>query len=309
MKAWASNLLRRSHIAIAVRVLFACACIVVVLELADATEIGKTIATLSLSALLMAFGLHAAIIVVLSWRWALIVRGLDSEVPFMLAVRATFTSTVLNLTLPTSVGGDVGRVWFGKLQGIPVISGSVAAILDRGIGLAILVFLVAASSLWFGGLTGMVTFFAVLIAGSAGLLLLLRWAARLPAESAAFRTAEAVRAVVRNVVLLAHSSLLSLAAHLAAALIAMVIANGMGIPLTIGNAVLLFPAVLLATAMPVSIGGWGLRELAAIPLLALAGIAADGAAAIALMFGVTQLVAALAGTLAANLPLVWRTAT
>jgi hypothetical protein len=52
-----------------------------------------------------------------------------------------------------------------------------------------------------------------------------------------------------------------------------------------------------------------LRELAAIPLLALAGIAADGAAAIALMFGVTQLVAALAGTLAANLPLVWRTAT
>jgi uncharacterized membrane protein YbhN (UPF0104 family) len=49
--------------------------------------------------------------------------------------------------------------------------------------------------------------------------------------------------------------------------------------------------------LPISIGGWGVREAAAIPLLALAGIPASGAVTLALLFGLTQVAAAGCGTL------------
>jgi glycosyltransferase 2 family protein len=104
--------------------------------------------------------------------------------------------------------------------------------------------------------------------------------------------------LLRDRRLVAATVTVSLASHVAAAGIAALIARGMGIELPLLTAIILFPAAILATLAPISVGGWGVRELAAIPLLELAGIGAAGAAAIALVFGLTQLVAAGLGTIA-----------
>ena len=53
--------------------------------------------------------------------------------------------------------------------------------------------------------------------------------------------------------------------------------------------------MLLATMIPLSYAGWGIREAGAVWLLARAGIATESALAISVLFGAALLVAALPG--------------
>ncbi len=298
---------RRYRIAvIAARALIAAASVFVILQIADAASIAQSIARLSVPALVVALAVHVIIILALAWRWAILVRATGSGIGCTIAVRMTFVSTVLNLTLPTSVGGDIGRAWLGHRQGMAIASATAAGILDRGIGLAALVAMVAAGAVVLGGRFVAALLLAACLAGALLLILLLRWAGRLPEAHAGHRLAAASRAALGSLPVVGVTVALSLAAHLGATWIAAVLAHGMGLELSAWHAALLFPAVLLATAIPVTIGGWGLRELAAIPVLSFAGIGAEGAAAVGLVFGLTQLAAASLGSLAALAPLAWR---
>lgn len=291
------------------RALSAVVLIFVVVQLADPAGIWRAMSALSTASLLTALCLHVTIVLALAWRWSLLVSALGPGVNYVTALRVTFVSTVLNLTLPTSVGGDIGRVWLGKRHGVALVSGSAAAVLDRGIGLFTLVVMVALSAFYLGSLVVEVSLVTFLLVAALLVVLAIRRADRLQENHALRLFADATRVVLadRRTMFLTHG--LSLAGHVAAALIAASLAHGLGLPLSAWNAVLLFPAVLLVTAVPVSIGGWGLRELAAIPVLGLAGFDAESATAIALLFGLTQLAAALIGTLVLSAPLAWRPAT
>jgi uncharacterized membrane protein YbhN (UPF0104 family) len=57
------------------------------------------------------------------------------------------------------------------------------------------------------------------------------------------------------------------------------------------------PVILLATMLPFSIGGWGVREAAAVAVLSLAGISAEAALSLSLIFGLTQVAVSGVGTL------------
>ena len=57
--------------------------------------------------------------------------------------------------------------------------------------------------------------------------------------------------------------------------------------------------------MGISLGGWGVREAAAVALLSQAGIPASEAAALSVGIGIAALIAALPG--AFMLPMTWRT--
>ena len=91
--------------------------------------------------------------------------------------------------------------------------------------------------------------------------------------------------------------LTSLAAHVMAVLIFFVSAHGLGIGFSLIDALLFGPVILLATMLPISLGGWGLREAAAIVVLPVAGVTAEQALAMALMFGLTQLMVSGAGSI------------
>ena len=299
---------RNRKFSIVIRGLISFATLALVVKIANPAEIFHAIAALTRPALFFALGLHTIIILTLAWRWAILVRTTGQGVSYPVAIRTTFVSTVLNLVLPTSVGGDISRVWLGRKQGVALVSGSAAAILDRGTGLVSLLLMVTASAIFLGKLVVVVILAVTLMAGVLVADLLRRWTMRLPKEHAIYRLVDATRGAMGNwlVLLLAHG--VSLASHLAAALIAALLAHGMGLQLSVLNAFLLFPAVLLATAIPISIGGWGIRELIAIPTLGLAGLDAEGAAAIALVFGLTQITSALIGTLVVSFLLMWRPA-
>ena len=65
-----------------------------------------------------------------------------------------------------------------------------------------------------------------------------------------------------------------------------------------GAAVLtVFPLLLMAMALPVSVGGWGLREAAATVMLPLLGWSAGASLAVAALYGLSALLGALPGAL------------
>jgi hypothetical protein len=88
---------------------------------------------------------------------------------------------------------------------------------------------------------------------------------------------------------------LAAGAQLALSLAAFMLARSMDITLTLLDCVVLIQPIVLITALPISVGGWGVRETALIGLLALAGVPASAALALSVQLGILGMVAALPG--------------
>ncbi|HTE54616.1 MAG TPA: lysylphosphatidylglycerol synthase transmembrane domain-containing protein [Kofleriaceae bacterium] len=66
-------------------------------------------------------------------------------------------------------------------------------------------------------------------------------------------------------------------------------------PLSVFHLVALVPGALLAMSIPISIGGWGLREASAVALWTMAGLAPGAALASSVLYGMMSLLGALPG--------------
>lgn len=236
----------------------------------------RVIGPVSLAAMI---GLHVIIILLASWRFGVIARGAGASVPAPEARRLTFYSTLGNLVLPTSLAGDAGRIWLLRRQGIGLRGAIDIGIFDRVIGLAALGLLVLAGTLADRSFVSPLLTALVCALSLAGATALAR----------RFGKARAPRLMTRTVAL-------SLAAHLVSIAIAWIFLRDQGAPVSPAALLVLFPAVLLAASIPVSVGGWGTRDVAGVAAFSAIGMPADLAVAMTLSFGLTQLVAALAGS-------------
>jgi hypothetical protein len=73
-------------------------------------------------------------------------------------------------------------------------------------------------------------------------------------------------------------------------------AQGLALPLS--DAAILFTVMIGIVLVPISIGGWGLRELAVVSLLATHGVAAERALLFSVCFGLALAIGSLPGALA-----------
>jgi uncharacterized membrane protein YbhN (UPF0104 family) len=87
----------------------------------------------------------------------------------------------------------------------------------------------------------------------------------------------------------------SIAVHLISILALYIIAQALDVPLGFRAALAIGPALLLAHVAPVSIGGWGVREAAAIVLLGLIDIDEASAVLISVTLGILITLATLPG--------------
>ena len=74
-------------------------------------------------------------------------------------------------------------------------------------------------------------------------------------------------------------------------------AHAVQVPLTFFVVFAIGPVLLLAHVFPISIGGWGVREAAAVALLGLTGVDATSALLVSIMFGVLLVLTTLPGAL------------
>jgi hypothetical protein len=242
---------------------------------------------------------------VLNGRWALIMRALGVSLDWLVGWRILMISLWFNQVLPSSVGGDAVRMWLLRQRGVqwPEAVKGVAAdrftaliglIVMMVIGLPALMARVSdqAAILAIGGLT---------LAGVAVTLVLLtldrlpKRLTRLPAIASFVRFGSLVRFLLlqfeRRGVLLGSALLI----HLVTALACYVLARGVGAQLTLLDAGILIPPVVLLTAVPISISGWGVREGAMVACLGLAGVPSEQALSVSLLLGAISVILGLVG--------------
>ena len=242
-------------------------------------------------------------------RWAAILRQLGHPIARAALARALYVGAFFSQVLPSTVGGDVWRVWACSRAGVPLGMATYSVLLERLAGvLAILLFVAAGlpSLLSHTGATlgTLVPWLAVVIAVVAGIAALVliaerNWATGLLAPLVGLGKAFAV--IGRSPGTLGLMLVTGIAGQLVAVLAMYLIARGVGAPLSFADcAVTLAPALLIAM-VPVSLGGWGVREGAFAVILNYYDIPREQAVTLSVLFGL-----ALAASSLVGLVLWWR---
>lgn len=264
-------------------------------------------------------GLAAALLsnVASALRWRALTAWLGAAVSPLLALLAYFRAMALNALLPGAVvGGDLYRALALRQAGLPTLDAGLSVLLDRVSGLWVLLALgagalpFAASSM--GGAPALSPAWIDLSCAVATVLLLtapLLLVAR-PIDGArgsrALAALARLQSRLRRPRVLQQYALQIVASLVVQALsIAALACGGRALGLDLSPAVWATAAapIFLMAALPVSVGGWGTREAAAAAVLAVFGVPAAQAVAVALIYGVFGLLqAALGGALFACRP-------
>ncbi len=274
-----------------------------VLAAADLTALGRLLAAAAPGYVAAAVAVLIVQTAVLGVRFHLIVKALGRPLTLRSAIELSFVGVFFNQALPSAVGGDAVRAWRLRADGRPWREAVNAVLLDRGSGVLVLAVLAAVAA----SVDGSGTFaplrlalWAVVAAGALALALVAaadRWPlvpAAVRRRAAASDLSKGVRTVVATRVAWSLA-LWSAASHLLAVLAAYWLAAAVGIEpdfVIFATAAL---CMLLATMIPLSYAGWGIREASAVWLLTRAGVTAETALAISVLFGAAILAASLPG--------------
>jgi len=234
-----------------------------------------------------------------AWRWRLIADGLGVELPLSTAVAAYYRSQFLNATLPGGVVGDVHRaVRHGREAGD--LGRSLRAVAwERASGFAVQMVLTVGVLILLpwpaGSLLSLVVWPVAVVAGVALVAVPLGLnPRRLPA-----RIARAVTTDLRDAVLAPRAwpgiLLASAVAVLGHAAVFLVAVRATGTDVSLGRLLPLALVVLMASAVPTNIAGWGPREGAAAWAFGSVGLSAAEGVTVAVVYGVLALVATLPG--------------
>lgn len=256
-------------------------------------------AVLAGSALLLLSQVLAAL------RWRLL---LGPDAPRLGAlIHLYLVGAFFSLFLPTAVGGDAFRAAMVARGSAEPERAVLSVVLDRGLGvLALLLF--GLVGLWLdpasaGGLVTRVagvmapgrlaTLAAIGLAGLVAIAALARRHPRLRALPATLLAA--LRATLGRGRSTWLALLVSLAVQGLMVLLWMVVARGVGLALPAGRFLVGVPLVSLATMLPLSIAGLGVREWAWVWYLDPFGVAAGDAVALSLGYFACPLIAGLVG--------------
>ena len=261
------------------------------------------VARLDAGSLALACSVAAMSTVCSAWRWVLVARGLGVALPVRSAVAACYRSQFLNLALPGGVLGDVHRGVRHGRDVSEVGKGVRSVVWERSAGqvvqmtVAIPVLLLAPSPLGAWLPAAGVALLAGALAAVVATALLVR-VGRIGAP-ALLRTWRAALTELREGVLgprtwpgVVGASAVAVAGHVGVFVIAARLAGSSATTLRL---LPLAMFVLLAMTLPLNIGGWGAREGASAWAFGAAGLGAAQGFAVAVVYGVLVLAAALPG--------------
>lgn len=236
-------------------------------------------------------------------RWWCVVRGLGESASPRLLTGLFWLAGLVAQVLPNPMG-DAVRISVAARAGLGLGTAFRSAFLERVVMVAALVVLItatqpllrarvgAADPAWLGValLAFAIVGLGVLACADRPLLRLghLRAIAALASVSAGFRRLLVSPWALPMLVTVVLS-------HLNTIVVAIVLGAALDLPLSAGDYLAAIPVTILAVVLPVSIGGWGVREGVLLALLGAMGVPAPAALAFSLLLGLTGMIAALPG--------------
>ena len=241
---------------------------------------------------LVLIGLHLFLVAI---RWRSVINICGKTVPIYSILSITMVGHFFRSLLPLSIGGDVARAVFCQQIGFSKTMAFVSVIFDRTLGLISLAGIVAVVSL-----TSESTLSIAIYGGTLALLLIGLIASLLIfGESNAMRNFSlfpAFKSNLKNVVLSIKSKIYSTAslnamtysilANISIVLSMFFLAVSINCDISLIQSLIYFPIVLLMTLLPISVGGWGVREVVLIYIFSLLSLPSTEAVFISVAFGV-----------------------
>lgn len=256
--------------------------------------------------------MHLSALALGSLRWWLLLRshGLRYRARPLFVIY--LISAFFNNFLPTSAGGDLLRMYhiYRQDHGIPIAVSPI--ITERVLGLFSLVSIASAALLLIDmehplllSLRGILPAFWLAMAGGLIMLsmrrsirllrrLLSRWLHRRPVD-ALVRIAESIHTHLRHRALIAQLLALSLFIHVIVVTSFIALGHAAGVPIDVSRFLIAVPLLLASSALPISIGGLGVREAAGAALFVALGMPAGQAAAVVLLYVPLLLISTLPG--------------
>jgi len=286
------------------------ACFWYVARQVDAADFKRLLESLDLGWVAFAALIVMAETPIVGLRWRAILNGLGSggeRMPVGPIVAITAITVFVGQILP-NVAADGLRVWLLARSGRTWRHGLPSVVIDRGLGVFSLVVIGFITLLFPSALTALAghrivvleVFGFVIVAAIAGILLV-------PYISPVFerfsltRLAGRFASATHNVLIGSRAKWWILAAgfiiHLLTIVAVWALGRAQGLALPMVDAALLFTLMISIALVPVSIGGWGLRELAVSSLLGSHGVPMEQALFFSMSFGVVLIVAAMPGVI------------
>jgi glycosyltransferase 2 family protein len=292
---------------IAVKLLVTGACFWYLWRQIDVSEVLSAIPLLDFRWVAFATLVIMLEIPLLALRWGNVVAALAARNERMtqtIMIAITSIGQFFAQVLP-SMAGDGVRAWLLARLGSSWSNAVTSVVIDRAIGAGVLIAMGFAILLLPSGLAALggyrhvvlLVYAGLLFAGSAGLLL----APKLASLFARWRYSRwlaslamsAHRVVLgrRGAVVLAMACLL----HLLTIAAIWSLGRAQGLLLPLPDAAVLFTVMIGVALIPISVGGWGLRELAVVSVLGNHGVAPEQALLFSVGFGLIVMVGSLPG--------------
>jgi uncharacterized membrane protein YbhN (UPF0104 family) len=247
------------------------------------------------------FGVAALIVLGLqpllsAWRWRLIARYSGFTMGIAQACRLSLIGAFFNQALPSSLGGDGARIWLLVKGGTAPGAATYSVLVDRVMGVLWLIVLAIACLPWslaivssstgrisliVCALGGLIAIGAFLVFGRIEAHWTRRWWATRHLGDVSRLAWRLLSAPASGSAIAA----LSLALHAATVGAVWLIAQGIGAPLGVLQALIVVPPTLLITTVPISIGGWGVRETVMVVAFSFLGLAETDGLIVSVLYG------------------------
>jgi uncharacterized protein (TIRG00374 family) len=242
-----------------------------------------------------------AVLVVLRWR--LLLAWLGIALPLRLGMRAVLVGLFGGQLLPSTVGSDVVRGWVIARYTGSIRRTAASVIADRLVALFAACLLLPFTYPSLGGIPMDLGAFLppVAVLASGGVLLAFVFAATgmlkrvLQTGGGTLSVFSRIDGVKLQAQPIVAAILVAVAIHAIVIVAAAVIASAYGVEASLRTWLSIIPVSIIASAIPVSVNGWGVREAVVVALAAQHGIPEADALVVALTIGLLNIVASLPG--------------
>jgi len=251
--------------------------------------------------LAIATGLVIVGLVIGAYRWQRLLRALGISVPLRTLVASYFVGLFFNNFLPTSMGGDVVRIYDVAQYSHRPSASAASVIAERALsslaqGLIALLGLALGYDIARRFAGEIAALFAVLCLILLALLFGDRWGRGIALLRGRVREAlESISFCLRNKPLALWVVFVSLFFHAVIVLINYAIFEALGAHVSLVYCFLVIPVILFITLLPVSINGLGIREWAYIYFFGRLGLSMTEAVAASLLFFFLLILVSLIG--------------
>ena len=234
-----------------------------------------------------------------AYRWMYISRQTDLDISFLSSLKFYYISTFMNNILPGGIVGDIFRIYYhadNKNEIFKISKSLQSVIFERLSGqIMLLVFFISSLSLYFilnqKYVAFLYLFLPLLIIFSIFKYL---FKIKLNKYIRNRKYGENFFKIFTGEVFWRHI-ILSFFVVISYIFIYIVSAVSLGISIDYFAFLVFSPIVLFSMTLPVSIGGWGVREVTALLISFLLGLSASLSITVAIMYGVLNLICSLPG--------------